>query len=199
MVWRMTSPRALTSRGAASRDLVVRATLRVLVRGGYPAVTWRAVAAEAGVSSGVLQHHFRDRRALLQAAFSAMADDLVAHLAGQSFDGAASTGARLEGFLSALDGYLTPERNVALLQLTLGLAQEAAALPQDALMTMLVQQERVWWSLFPDVDRTTARTALRLLHATLQGLAVQRVSVGTLGEPEVRALLVQVLALVLEG
>ncbi len=187
-------PRELTTRGAATRNAVLRATMAVLAKEGYSAVTWRRVAAEAGVTGGVLQHHFRDRRALLRAVFEQFSDDLVTHLRTREFDRTQPPTQRVEAFIEAIDSYLTPERNLALLHLTLGLSQEDGPLPQEALFAMLRQQETQWIALFEDTDLARSRVAFRLLHAALQGIAVQRVSVGSLGEPETRALLARVIA-----
>jgi len=47
------------------RREIARAVLRVVARHGVRGVTMRAVAAEAGWSTGVLNHYFENKRALL--------------------------------------------------------------------------------------------------------------------------------------
>jgi hypothetical protein len=58
----------------------------------------------------------------------------------------------------------------------------------------LEEQETYWVRLFPGVDLTTSRLVFRTLHAALQGLAVQRVFVGSTGERATHALLARMLA-----
>src|SRR5215470_6760371 len=54
-------PRVAPERRAA----IVRATIRCLARDGYARLTMKRVAAEAGVSPGILHYYFRDKRAML--------------------------------------------------------------------------------------------------------------------------------------
>jgi AcrR family transcriptional regulator len=64
-------PRVAAERRAA----IVRATIRCLARDGYARLTMKRVAAEAGVSPGILHYYFRDKRAILgRAAATVMAD-----------------------------------------------------------------------------------------------------------------------------
>ena len=54
------------------REQIVRATVRCLARHGYPALTMKTVAREAGVSQGILHYYFRDKRDILTAALRAV-------------------------------------------------------------------------------------------------------------------------------
>ncbi len=56
------------SRRERGERLVMEAVVRVLVRDGLDGLSVRRVAAEAGVSIGAVQHHFRTKDALLVAA-----------------------------------------------------------------------------------------------------------------------------------
>ncbi|WP_232496881.1 TetR/AcrR family transcriptional regulator [Agromyces humatus] len=47
------------------RQSLLRATITVVARGGLRDLTYRAVAAEAGVSHGLVRHHFGTRDALI--------------------------------------------------------------------------------------------------------------------------------------
>lgn len=59
----------------ARRRELVRAALRITARGGLEAVTMREIAAEAGVANGALAHYFRDKDALLMAAYQHIFDE----------------------------------------------------------------------------------------------------------------------------
>jgi AcrR family transcriptional regulator len=57
------------------RAAIVRATIRCLARDGYGGLTMKRVAAEAGMTPGILHYYFRDKRAILgRAAATVMAD-----------------------------------------------------------------------------------------------------------------------------
>lgn len=49
------------------KEALIRATVRVVAREGLRGLTYRAVAAEAGVANTLVAHHFGSRDALLQA------------------------------------------------------------------------------------------------------------------------------------
>lgn len=50
---------------AAGRQALLRATIVVVAAGGLRALTYRAVASEAGVSHGLVRHHFGTRDQLI--------------------------------------------------------------------------------------------------------------------------------------
>ena len=57
------------------RAAIIRATIRCLARDGYGGLTMKRVAAEAGMTPGILHYYFRDKRAILgRAAATVMAD-----------------------------------------------------------------------------------------------------------------------------
>src|SRR5258708_36762019 len=55
---------------------IIRATIRCLARSGFSQLTMKRLAAEAGVSQGILHYHFKDKRAILAAAAGHVMDDL---------------------------------------------------------------------------------------------------------------------------
>jgi AcrR family transcriptional regulator len=61
--------RGIQTRGEQTRERILDAVLELAARGGSRAVTYRAVAAEAGVALGVMSYHFASRRELLAQAF----------------------------------------------------------------------------------------------------------------------------------
>ena len=62
------------------RRQIARAAWRVIGRDGLDGLTTRAVATEAGWSTGVLAHYFEDRIDLVLAAFSLVAEDVEARV-----------------------------------------------------------------------------------------------------------------------
>ena len=55
---------------------IIRATIRCLARSGFSQLTMKRLAAEAGVSQGILHYYFKDKRAILAAAAGHVMDDL---------------------------------------------------------------------------------------------------------------------------
>lgn len=53
----------------SSKDRLLDAAIEIAGREGLPAVTYRAVAARAGVTHGLVRHHFGTREQLLAEAF----------------------------------------------------------------------------------------------------------------------------------
>src|SRR3954453_13468370 len=52
----------------ARREEVLEATWRVIIHGGLSAATMRAIAKEAGTSTGLVNHYFADKSEVLAAA-----------------------------------------------------------------------------------------------------------------------------------
>ncbi|MFJ4783690.1 TetR/AcrR family transcriptional regulator [Streptomyces sp. NPDC088794] len=62
-------PRKRVTYGAG-REALLDAAVRVVARGGLRRLTYRAVAEEAGVTHGLVVHHFGTRDALIEAALT---------------------------------------------------------------------------------------------------------------------------------
>ena len=60
-------PRRLTRRGADTRDKILDATIRCIVRAGFTATTIEHVMAESALSRGSVLHQFPNRNALMVA------------------------------------------------------------------------------------------------------------------------------------
>jgi AcrR family transcriptional regulator len=63
------SPRG-RARAAARQDEVLRAARRVIIRKGLADTTLRDIAREGGFTTGVVTHHFPDKRAVIFGAFT---------------------------------------------------------------------------------------------------------------------------------
>jgi AcrR family transcriptional regulator len=65
---------------------VAEAAMDVIANRGYEGLSVRAVAAEAGLTGGAVQHHFRTRAALLEAAFQQTVSAIADRMAGAEGD-----------------------------------------------------------------------------------------------------------------
>ena len=81
---RRTTPRRPSTgrqeRGDRTRDLLIDETVRCIREEGFSAASARHIIERAGVSWGVIQHHFGDRSGLLTAVIDDAFDRLVASL-----------------------------------------------------------------------------------------------------------------------
>jgi len=82
------------------RAAIVRATIRCLARDGYAGLTMKRIAAEAGLSPGILHYYFRDKRAILARAAATVIADLDRRMATES-RGARDARGRLRALLRA--------------------------------------------------------------------------------------------------
>lgn len=70
-----------------TRDKVIGAAIEAIYRDGFHAAHTNRIAAEAGVSWGVLQYHFGDKDGLLQAVIDHIFDDFETTLNDTSLQG----------------------------------------------------------------------------------------------------------------
>lgn len=59
------------------RDDLIAAALAVMAESGPGAMTVRTIARRAGISAGLIRHHFRSKEDLVRAAFAAMMDRMT--------------------------------------------------------------------------------------------------------------------------
>ena len=71
-------------RGDRTRELLIEETVRCIREEGFSAASARHIIERAGVSWGVIQHHFGDRDGLLTAVIDDAVDRLIASLDGLS-------------------------------------------------------------------------------------------------------------------
>lgn len=85
----------------ARRGALVAATLACLKKYGHDGVSVRRISAAAGVSMGLINHHFPGIDALVAAAYDSLATRLLARSREQALAIAGDPGARLHGFFTA--------------------------------------------------------------------------------------------------
>lgn len=92
----------------SSKDRLLDAAIEIAGREGLPAVTYRAVAARAGVAHGLVRHHFGSREQLLNEAFRRSAD--------RDSDGSRLGTDTIEDFASTFVDWVNASWDGALLQ-----------------------------------------------------------------------------------
>lgn len=165
------------------RELIADALLRVIVRDGLSGVSLRHVAAEAGVTAGMVQHYFASKDEMMAFAMRSASARYEARIGaaverlGEQASPATVVRAVLENFIPRSaeerhDGRITLEF-------------QAYAAGRDDLVTSLAEGDAqlLGWlaSLIgdaTDVDPATAATRATALLGTAEGLGVKALSAG---------------------
>ncbi|WP_133917521.1 TetR/AcrR family transcriptional regulator [Streptomyces sp. NBC_00582] len=159
------------------REALLNAAVRVVARGGLRKLTYRAVAEEAGVTHGLVVHHFGSRDALIAEA--------LAHTIRTSLNTSAlepGTG-KVADFSTGLSEMVTADPGVQAFQyeLLLESRRRPELLPQlRALYDQYFEATQRELSRMLPTDADPALT--RLVFAALDGLVLHQL---VFGEPEV--------------
>ena len=86
---------------AVRREALVEATLRCLKKHGHAGVSVRRISAAAGVSIGLINHHFPSKTGLIAETYETLALSLQDSLRSQAENSAATPRARLSNFFRA--------------------------------------------------------------------------------------------------
>lgn len=159
------------------REALLNAAVRVVARGGLRRLTYRAVAEEAGVTHGLVVHHFGSRDALIE--------ETLAHTIRTSLNTSAlepGTG-KVVDFSAGLSEMVTADPDVQAFQYELLL--ESRRRPE-----LLPQIRALYDEYFDATQRELTRmlpvgadqALSRLVFAALDGLVLHQL---VLGEPEV--------------
>jgi AcrR family transcriptional regulator len=172
--------RSHLARSEATRARVLDAAVDCIVAEGFQASHLARIAAYAGVTTGAIQHQFGDKATLLaevvERGFEQMVDRL-ARLPG----GELSIPERVDRLVGALwEGY-DAKNTRASLEILLAMRGDDAFQRRsiDFVAEMGERIDRLWMGTFWDVDCARARhvEAQRLVFATLNGLALERILV----------------------
>src|ERR1700738_2950379 len=111
---------ATATAATATRARLIDATINCILEEGFYRASSNRIAERAGVTWGVIQHHFGTREALLLAAFQDGMRELIetlesARIAGDTFE------ARLESLADVIWQFYRQPKFVAYEQLTLNL------------------------------------------------------------------------------
>ncbi|MGW5922825.1 TetR/AcrR family transcriptional regulator [Nocardia fluminea] len=165
---------------SSRRATISDAVMRLLARDGLESISLRHVAAEAGVSTGQVQHYFPSKEAMMEFATSTIADRIATRIS------AAGPDPDLHQILTAL--LPTDAESAADARVLIGYLAFASVRPQiaETLATNgLGFRDHVAAMLTHHPDPTAAAESLLAL---LDGLALH-VTIGQLSPEKARALL----------
>jgi AcrR family transcriptional regulator len=158
-----------------TRTRVIHATIDCILDEGFYRASSNRIAKRAGVSWGVIQHHFGSREALFLATFQSGMSELIAHLesatiVGETFE------ARLESFADVIWSFYRQPKFIAYEQLTLNLLLDPT---MDVATVRLVRRRQarigeLLTALAGEVvdDEIAAVLPPTTLLQTLRGLAI---------------------------
>lgn len=166
------SNRRPSPRYGEGRQALLEAAVRVVARAGLRGLTYRAVAAEAGVTQGLVAHHFGSREALIHAALLA---------AGAQSIGSTLTPERnpdVASFLTGFSAFVEETEELQAFQFELVLeSRRRAALRDDARALYDIYLEATRASL-ASAGVETSETITNLVFAALDGIVIQQLVYG---------------------
>jgi AcrR family transcriptional regulator len=146
---------------------LLRAVPRTVARHGFRGLTYRALAAEAGVTSGLISYHFGSREALIEAAASLATDDAIRRSV------TVSESAGLDRFAAGLSQLITEDRDAQAFQYEL--ACEALRSPEllDGVQSLYERYIEATRRTLGELGIEADEALARVVFATLDGLALQ--------------------------
>lgn len=152
-----------------SRERILDAALRLFAQHGYAATSVRRIAAEAGISQGLLYNYYEGKAGLLQAIYERSMADVQASFALAAEGG--TPGEQLERLV--LGAFALVRRNLPFWRLTYQLRLQAGVLESlDAQVRawtgMILQQLE---ALLRAVGGAAPATEARVLFAAIDGAA----------------------------
>jgi len=173
----LTSDRGATdgrrARGAASRQAILDATVRVIATGGLPSVTHRAVAVEAGVSTALTTYHFATLDDLLQATLASLTEAGVTRLGASAALAKSGTITLADAAAAFLIEELGANRDVFIANLEL----QFAAVRRTAWSTLMTDHYEAFVELIQHY--VGDEQAARAIFSAAFGFAVQQVISGS--------------------
>jgi AcrR family transcriptional regulator len=160
------------------REALLSAAMRVLDRDGMRGLTYRSVAREAGVSHGLVRHHFGSRDALIHEAVLDLAERSL-----QSTRLESGTG-RLEDLGAGTSRMITDARNLP--DVDYELVLEARRRPELA-PAVHALYDRYLDATRRELDRIGLagdEPLVRLVFAALDGLVIQMLVYGRVDEAD---------------
>jgi AcrR family transcriptional regulator len=155
----------------SSKDKLLDAAIQIAGREGLSAVTYRAVAARAGVTHGLVRHHFGTREQLLNEAFRQAAQ--------QDSDGVRLRAGSIDEFASTFVQWFNASWERSVLQFDETTQAIRGAMPMDNIRQQYEGYIDKVRATFADVgvDDPDGRVAA-LVFAALDGLALQHLIYG---------------------
>lgn len=164
--------RRFRSDGAATRARIFEAVVECIVENGYYEASSNAIARQAGVTWGAIQHQFGTRQALLLALLEDRWHRLTERIAAAEVSGE-TLEERLECVMAALESHYGSPDHLVVTQIMLDLIQSPATnqATKKAVAEHGRELARVWRPLFSQALGEAARSEelVRYAFLTIRG------------------------------
>ena len=175
------------------REALLRAVITVVSEGGLRNLTYRSVAAQAGVTHGLVRHHFGSRDALIEAALDyALEQSLSESSLGPSLTSLEEFAASLAALIDLdpdlqafqFELVLESRRNPELLPYAQRLYEGYRSATQAALIALGFQGESLSWLVFAALDGLAfQQVVFGTAHQTTQGIRQLQLLLASSTEP----------------
>ena len=155
----------------ATRKAIVDGAMRCFAQKGYEQTTIRHIAAEAGISAGLMYHYFDSKEALLQAVFENCMVILSGVLVG-AYRGS-QPGKRLPALLRAMFGLLEEDREFWTLFQLLRSQPAILALLGDDLRQWTRRLRELFTAELRGIGRTDPEVEALILYSLVEGTIQQ--------------------------
>jgi AcrR family transcriptional regulator len=192
---------------ASTRERMLDAVVETILAEGFYRASSNRIAERAGVTWGVIQHHFGTREQLLLAVVHNSADEMVG-LLGQAHLTGATVEERLASLADVVWAFYRRPQFLAMAQIVLNLSRDPNT--TRAGLDRLAERERevtqLWWEVIEQItpDRETDAETGYVIFEIIRGVAVGQGLIQAtprarrpVSEDEVKAILVRALATLL--
>lgn len=164
-------------RRAATRRVLVEATVRRLIAHGYASTTIRTIAREGGLSTGAVQYHFKSKEDIGIAVLTHVFEEVAGRLAAIDPRGTTPE-ERARRIVDTLWEFYGGPRFIAASEILMGTRHQAALHDRirASRLSLAVAYRDMWDRLMADtsLDPDNRRHLLQFIIATLRGLALLR-------------------------
>lgn len=151
------------------RVMMIKAAIRMVSHGGMGKLTYRALAAEAKVTTGVLQHHF--------GSIDKLVEDALEYCMGSSQEYANNIGTAAD-YIDAIQQFLIEEPDIAAFQIEVF----TAARFRPVLLESLIRHQEAYRQISRDVLTASQvdfdENLIEIITASLDGIVFQAVAFG---------------------
>lgn len=174
--------KAATDRGARAIERVLAAARLCIADMGYARASSNQIATHAGVSWGVIQHHFGTRQAILLALMDESIQEIETHWSRQPVLGEVIS-EKLESVATTIWSYYTDSNHLVFHEIYINLTRDpdTTAEVKKRLRQLERRAFKAWTALMrPILDEVDDGAVLqRLLLQSLWGLVLNRLVKGT--------------------
>lgn len=163
-------------RGAATREQILDAAVRAIVRHGYAALTTTMIAETANVSRGAMLHHFPSKEVIIRETIKYLFEKRMGAFE-KMVGNIPVTGDRIRHSIEIFWKQVNHPYFIAFFELTVAARTDKALLEMLAPCQQALDERglELAEALFPELERERLALGLALSQAVMESLAFQRI------------------------